>query len=159
MKYRKQRIAWSVAWGVACFLSLLIWGRSHTIHDVLKGNDVGDYDVTYESSNGSQQIVAMNMAVFRGPSAISRGPWFHLRSMSADLGGSIFAWNFHYQTTPAFMIQLNWPHWFTAVVTAFFAGLPWIAKAKRFTLRTMLIATTLVAVALGLVGWLRSYNW
>ena len=33
------------------------------------------------------------------------------------------------------------------------ATLPWIASQWRFSLRTMLITTTLVAVVLGLVVW------
>src|SRR4051794_36442298 len=29
MKFRKLRIAWSVAWGVACVLLILLWVRSY----------------------------------------------------------------------------------------------------------------------------------
>ena len=34
--------------------------------------------------------------------------------------------------------------------------LPWFANLGRFSLRTLLIATTLVAVVLGLIVWLGS---
>jgi asparagine N-glycosylation enzyme membrane subunit Stt3 len=44
------------------------------------------------------------------------------------------------------------PFWFLAFVSATTAVLPWLPWIKwRFTLRTMLIATTLVAVVLGLI--------
>ena len=47
------------------------------------------------------------------------------------------------------------PHWFFSLLTLIVAGAPWIRLSKRFTLRTLLIATTLVAVVLGLIVWLR----
>jgi membrane protein DedA with SNARE-associated domain len=49
---------------------------------------------------------------------------------------------------------VRFPHWFAVLVvaaTAFGFALPW--PSFRFSLRTMLIATTLVAVVLGLVVW------
>jgi hypothetical protein len=41
------------------------------------------------------------------------------------------------------------PYWFGVLLSATFATLPWIPT--RFSLRTLLIATTLVAVVLGLI--------
>ena len=43
------------------------------------------------------------------------------------------------------------PHWFGVLLFAALAVVPWI---RRFSLRTLLIATTLVAVALGLIIWM-----
>jgi hypothetical protein len=43
------------------------------------------------------------------------------------------------------------PHWFAFMSFAFLAAVPWIRWSKSFSLRTLLIATTLVAVALGVV--------
>ena len=43
------------------------------------------------------------------------------------------------------------PHWFALVVVALLATSPWLSY--RFSLRTLLIATTLVAVVLGLIVW------
>jgi hypothetical protein len=44
------------------------------------------------------------------------------------------------------------PYWFLVPFTMAVAALPWIGKLHwRFSLRTLLIATTLVAVALGIV--------
>jgi hypothetical protein len=45
------------------------------------------------------------------------------------------------------------PHWFVLIVLATCATLPWVRW--RFSLRTLLIATTLVPVVLGLIVWLR----
>ncbi len=47
------------------------------------------------------------------------------------------------------------PYWFAVFVSATFAGAPWLSRLDwRFSLRTLLIATTLIAVLLGLIVWL-----
>jgi hypothetical protein len=46
------------------------------------------------------------------------------------------------------------PHWFPVLLFATFAAIPWLVP-RRFSLRTLLIATTLVAAVLGLAVWLR----
>ena len=43
--------------------------------------------------------------------------------------------------------------WFPVLLSIMLAVAPWIRLSKRFSLRTLLIATTLVAVVLGLVVW------
>ena len=50
---------------------------------------------------------------------------------------------------PMYCVQV--PHWFLLGIVATLAPVPWIHWSKRFSLRTLLIATTLVAVVLGLV--------
>jgi hypothetical protein len=52
--------------------------------------------------------------------------------------------------------QLDILDWCLVLVLATLATLPWLQKirwSKRFTTRTLLIATTLVAVVLGVVVW------
>ena len=44
------------------------------------------------------------------------------------------------------------PYWFLVLLSAVFAAAPWIRH--QFSLRTLLIATTLIAVLLGLIVWL-----
>jgi hypothetical protein len=43
------------------------------------------------------------------------------------------------------------PFWFAILISIMAATLPWIQWSLRFRLRTLLIATTLVAVVLGLI--------
>lgn len=52
--------------------------------------------------------------------------------------------------------QLGLPHWFLVVVSATTAAIPWIHWSNRFSLRTLLIATTLLAVVLGLAMYAAS---
>ena len=44
------------------------------------------------------------------------------------------------------------PHWFVVLIFAFLASTSWMKWSYRFSLRTLLIATTLVAVVLGFVA-------
>jgi hypothetical protein len=49
------------------------------------------------------------------------------------------------------------PHWFAVLLSSTLAVVPWIPSLRalnwRFSLRTLLIATTLTAVVVGLIGW------
>ena len=50
------------------------------------------------------------------------------------------------------------PYWFLVLLSAIFALSPWIRSSKRVSLRTLLIATTLVAVVLGMIAWV-DHSW
>jgi hypothetical protein len=47
------------------------------------------------------------------------------------------------------------PHWFPVAILAAIGATPWIRWSKRFSLRTLLVATTLVAVGLGIAAMSR----
>jgi hypothetical protein len=50
-------------------------------------------------------------------------------------------------------VSISAPLWFPLLVIAALAVAPWNPKLWKFSLRTLLIATTLIAVVLGLVVW------
>jgi hypothetical protein len=47
-------------------------------------------------------------------------------------------------------ISIWLPHWLIVVVTLLLAAVPWIRWSRRFTIRTMLVVTTLIAVVMAL---------
>jgi hypothetical protein len=54
-------------------------------------------------------------------------------------------------------ITVHAPHWFFALLCAAVAAIPWtpsVTWTRRFSLRTMLIATTLIALTFGMVLYL-----
>ena len=51
-------------------------------------------------------------------------------------------------------LDVTVPISFIALVVGTCAAIPWIGWSNRFSLRTLLIATTLVAVVLGAIVWL-----
>lgn len=50
-------------------------------------------------------------------------------------------------------VVLRIPLWFAALMFALLAAIPCVPWASRFSLRTLLIVTTLVAVGLGWITW------
>jgi hypothetical protein len=48
-------------------------------------------------------------------------------------------------------LEIDFPHWCPVFLVGALAAFPSIGWSKRFSLRTLLIATTLVAVVLGLI--------
>jgi hypothetical protein len=53
--------------------------------------------------------------------------------------------------------SVHFPLWFCTAISITFAAILWVPHSTfRFSLRTLLIATTLVAVVLGLGAWLAS---
>jgi hypothetical protein len=56
---------------------------------------------------------------------------------------------FYFERTPL-RLRLDVPLWFIVLISMAVATAPWLRVGWRFSLRTLLIATTLIAVGLGL---------
>jgi hypothetical protein len=152
MKHRKLRIAWAVMWGAAAVLLIALWVRSYwRVEHILwnsktKAFGVSIYpgQVSVERTNGG---VLMPLGWSRVIFPISGND-----STSDDEPRTIlgFGWQTDEDSIAAYI-----PFWFLALTCTAFT---WFAIAppppiKRFSLRTLLIATTLVAIALGLIVW------
>ena len=59
-------------------------------------------------------------------------------------------WRWETDEVGSFYVDV--PHWFLAILLASIATAPWLRW--RFSLRTLLIATTLVAVVLAIIVWM-----
>ena len=154
MRFRKLRIAWSVVWGLAAVLLVVFWVRSYTWQDMVSARspDIGS---TYAASLQGKLRISLFREHRHSPTDFSR--WgantAPAERMAASLEASpmpnrICALGFELVNYPnpfAFAI----PFWFLILMSATMATLPWITW--RFTLRTLLIATTLVALVMGLI--------
>jgi hypothetical protein len=49
------------------------------------------------------------------------------------------------------LVVIVLPHWFLVLMTTVFTTIPWIHWPERFTVRTLLVAMTLVAAVLGTI--------
>jgi hypothetical protein len=154
MRFHKLRIAWSVAWGLAAVLLIVLWVRSYWYLDGVGLRLSTDREVTVFSTYGR-----LNLTAF----ADSRAGNFLYRTSHEIYSKQ---WQKSFPNKPEPNVTQNWrcgitksgnfvlilPHSFAALLILPLAALPWI---RRFTLRTLLVATTLVAVVLGLTVWLR----
>jgi hypothetical protein len=146
MRYRKLRIAWSVVCGIVAVLLVVLWVRSYSWVDGLT------VPVSAESAVGAGTLPGViAVAVRHVPEKfrVEHRPVTEWRTMhsgpSQVWGGTMLT-----QSTSAIYI----PCWPLVLVSVLLAGVPWRKTfVRRFSLRTLLIATTLVAVVLGAVVW------
>jgi hypothetical protein len=142
MKFRKLRIAWSVTWGIVAVLLCFLWLRSFKSMDRLGGPISSTRIILIASINGH---VLVNWPFH---------DWGYVWNMRSTSLNSKDAWPYFVdcdfrQLPDGFAM----PQWFPVLVTLFLTASPW--TLSRFSLRTLLVATTLLAVVLGLIVWLR----
>jgi hypothetical protein len=156
MRYHKLRIAWSVGCGIACVLLIVLWARSYSIlDDVSLGIKNGP---GYKFISFKGELLACRFGSSEG--AVTLG-WYH-RTVPAEGWSALSERGQSKSLGFAFSASLGWPYMIVLPVWSMFglmaaiiAG-PWIRHINwRFSLGTLLIATTLVAVVLGAIVWLR----
>jgi hypothetical protein len=150
MRFRKLRIAWSLVWGLAAVLSLVLWVRSFWEVDMVCFPSPTHRMIILESNFGTlgasyQALITLGDADI--PSTYWRRTTFHAAPDNRASGG-LFAANSNYGS-----IYVRFPHWLAGFFSATLAAAPWIRWSNRFSLRTLLVATTVVVVVLGLIVW------
>jgi hypothetical protein len=122
-------------------LLIALWARSYWTCDCL-----GCSSAEIASGVGVIQFSALSSPQYDG--------WLYTNISTDDIPRDentdlrMFAYH-----SDADLTYLNLPHWLLAFVLSTCAAVPW-AFRRRFSLRTLLIVTTLVAAILGLIVWL-----
>ncbi len=144
MKYRKLRIAWSIVCGVLGLLLLLLWVRSLAAEDRLTGNFSGSHRFRIYSSHGCLVYYVPGTPLPPNTYAWQSdfGSEFWLQVSDPRIA-SIPRVHHHPQE-----MWISLPYWLLVGLCAVFTAAPWFRW--RFSLRTLLIATTLIGVVLGL---------
>src|SRR5688572_3500355 len=147
MKHRKLRIAWSVGWGVLCVLLVVLWARSYNAGEMLY-TPLNAEAVWVRTFKG--QIMYQRMKVDK--STLVRGKWsvtFNSNEhyMQMQLGSRQWVWADDGSGTFSFA---SVPFYFLVVASIALSLAPWFAW--RFSLRTLLVAATLVAIVLGTIA-------
>ena len=148
MRFRKLRIAWSVGCGIACVLVIALWVRSYWWTDAIYCPVLLTQIRIVASHDGNICSFAIPTATI--PSKLSsRGAITRSRftSYMSPIEKLILYTGYRKRT------RIDVSHWLLCVLSVTLAAVPWIRW--RFTTRTLLIATTLVAGVLGLIVWLR----
>jgi hypothetical protein len=149
MKHHKLRIAWSVAWGIAFLLLVALWVRSYWWADFVHCPLQSPRNIFVQSYIG-------RMIVYLG--APSPNPKVILPSGLGRESIAVSKFVFPHGPDPHWYftsgkngVAMAFPHWFLTLMLASISTVPWLPW--RFTLRTLLIAMTLVAVVLGAIVW------
>jgi hypothetical protein len=165
MRYRKLRIAWSVICGVACVLLVVLWVRSYWAVQCVERLTEGLWYEGIASERGVLRIWinGESRIEFDVNGLDASDP--AVRSMNDHTGFPTqepVGWN--YVSYPPvgvdsgfglimdeYVFSFSVPHWFLVLAAGAIATIPW--KPWRFSLRALLIATTLVAMVLGLIAY------
>jgi hypothetical protein len=144
MRFRKLRIAWSVAWGILAVLLVVLWLWSYWHTETVERISL-------------KRIIKLSSAMGYFCLSYDGNPRWGIWG-----GGTQWEFTEDRPTKPNYgnfirgsEIEVQVPFWLIAICTAAVIGIPWIPWSKRFSLRSLLFATTLVAVVLGLILWLR----
>jgi hypothetical protein len=151
MKHRNFHIAWSVAWGVVAVLLVVLWIRSYWWFDWLDAAITpGHSGIGVQSAFGKFRVLMFYDSVdpIWWSWNASKLEGFVARSAAEVIGKSKL---FDTSVRGAFVVTV--PQWLGVFAVTLIAALPWL-PLKRFSLRTLLIATTLFALVLGLIVWM-----
>jgi hypothetical protein len=125
-----------------CLQLIVLWVRSYW-HNVrlFQYHGAGPQgSFVHSECNSSSGKLAF--ALKRSPAQVSRLPEYEFAGFQT--------------VNQSGRLAIQMPLWFPVLLTTVLAALPWCRWSKRFSLRTLLIATTLVALALGLVVYATS---
>jgi hypothetical protein len=147
MRFRKLRIAWSVGCAIACVLLCVLWVRSYWWIYGLNA-----YDGRHEFGIGVER--GDLVAAFGGVPKLSRLHFFWNSepvTPDFDMPGlmGFYCGTHPYEDSGTLLLL---PLWLFAILAATAGVTPWIIAIRlRFTVRILLIATTLIAVILGAI--------
>ena len=124
---RYLRITWTVICGIACVLLIALWVRSLRQTELLYENHF-NFGTTSITSNAGTIQFKSSKTTYRG-------------GLHGGVVLNMSNWNVQYFVLLVIFVMLG--------------VLPWTRHLKwHFSLRTLLIATTLIAVLLGLIVYL-----
>jgi len=142
------RIAFSATCLVMCVLLIVLWVRSYRWMDHVQLNLPGTRGGLISSRGGRLRFtLAENI-----PGHFAYLSTKVSNSSVTPLTTTRLGFAFE-SSTLATRTDVIIPDWFVVTVSVAFATIPWLRS--RFSLRTLLIATTLVAVVLELIVWTR----
>ena len=151
MKYRKLRIAWSVAWGVASLLLVAFWVRSFSCWDdcwLRLTNSEYAHGISCEGRMGvwfENAYLKRRIEWKIDPESLHRSPGQYERH----------AW-FHFYVSPSGNTWfITTAHCVCVMLTVTLAAAAWFPR--RFSVRGLLAVMTGIALIIGGLTWADSF--
>ncbi|MGD9635172.1 MAG: hypothetical protein AB7G28_18845 [Pirellulales bacterium] len=150
------RVAVSVFFGLLTVALCVIWVKSHRWPDIGKsrftnfsiGIDVVCGHVRLETKyQPDRPMTSTPQLWIRSPHDFGEWKW----SLEQKL--PTFDWYCGKDDNQRTLCTLWVPMWLLVAASALLSAVAWLVPLQRFSLRTLLIATTLIAVLLGLAVW------
>src|SRR5690242_16792314 len=132
MRYRKLRIAWSVAWAILAVLLIALWVRSYSWTDIIPYKRL----TSCRGKVYANQLLTCPDGVMGDEFSYPSG-YYKMR-----LNGV--------RVVPTGPRGISVPYWLLVGLTLPPVATPWLRF--RFTLRTLFFTTALVAIVLGIAA-------
>ena len=151
---RLLRIGWSAGCVIACLLLIAMWVRSYWVADVIMAPLMPSRPFIFRSSQGVLVITWTHEKV----QPVKNAGWRYERMPVVIIERARARAKERGKPVSDFNAENKWelradlvraPHWMFALSLGLIAATPWLRW--RFSLRTLLIVTTLVAVVLGVI--------
>ena len=153
---RYLRITVSVLSLTTCALLVVLWVRSHHSREIYQGL-IGNHVLSIQSARGELGIGFWgghykpdSWSVRSEPDCESMKPLWPPAKGSPPLSSLGIRW---FRSVAPDMTMVVAPYWLLVLSTATIAAATRSKYSRRFSLRTMLITWTLVAIVLGLIAW------
>jgi hypothetical protein len=144
MRFRKLRIAWSVAWGVVAVLVCAAWVQSYLKYTSVEVLVTPAFRYSLHSVHGTLALDRW-YRTFSASEFMPRYQESDMLRLATNAGLKI-------ERSPAGGIDAaRVSYWLLNLTVIVIAAIPWLPWSSRFSLRTLLLATTLVAIGLGFV--------
>ena len=144
MKFHNLRIAWSVAWAVVALMLINLWLRSYSGRSTFEVLVTPTHRYFVHSLGGTvafdweeREFISLEL---------QRGGYDDLYFLYLKSNAGL---KFQRSESDGAIYAISVSYWLILIVTLCISAIPWLPL--RFSLRTMLVATTLLAVALGLI--------
>jgi hypothetical protein len=146
---RKLRIAWSVGCWFACMSLLLLWLRSLFLVDIAVAPISANSSVAVGTMPGTLMVAVSDSTGYQ--------PWkLHTKSVVDTFYRGVTPRNgFSSRMWGSFAVsgwQAELPYWLLILLGTILGVAPWLCWQKQFSLRTLLIGTTLIAAVLGIIA-------
>src|SRR3954452_15550514 len=142
MRFRNLRIAWSVAWGLACVLLIVFWVRSYWWNDGFNSPTHGTHFFISQSFRGKVLIgieetvhltLRQGWSVAHIPLQKVTPPTLNRETGETNLDRIGTSWSY---SSNRFLVLL--PHWVVVMLFATWPAAP-SNRPKQFSLRSLLI--------------------
>ena len=146
---RRLRIAASIICALACVALLALWVRSYDTNDFVSRVDSTGQLMTIGSDAG--RIYVVHRTSFAAP-VVGSLRQAHGWKLSSVPSRSTAATRKSFEWVSGALQEIMFPDWFVLLPLISIGVVPWLKW--RYSLRTMLIATTVAAIVLGAIVWL-----
>lgn len=142
---RLLRIAWTASWGIAAVALCVLWARSYWRADFThRSAPINIFSIDGRVLIGGKlETVAIRNPT---PARAANPPKMNATSRLGFYSASTEGWVFTFADAGAAI-----PYWSCLLVVAAISAVVWLPR--NFSLRTLLLAITLLSFLLGLVVW------